>query len=85
MTITRILLPNLCQSHFPSMTDVIRYYTELARLNKRERAMDADMFLQGQKDCLDGKPHKSGKGESYDRGYAAQYEMEQVQEAMSRG
>lgn len=47
--------------------------------------MNADEFMQGQKDCRDGKPHEAGKGESYDRGYAAQYEWEQVQEAMTRG
>ena len=47
--------------------------------------MDAMMFLQGQQDCKEGKPHESGKGESYDRGFATQYELEQVQEAMSRG
>lgn len=38
--------------------------------------MNTDLFLQGQKDCQDGKPHESGKGEDYDRGYACQYELE---------
>ncbi len=35
-------------------------------------------FLQGQRDCRDGVTHKPGKSEYYDRGYAAQYEWEQV-------
>jgi len=38
--------------------------------------MNTDDFLRGQKDCKDGKPHKSGQGEDYDRGYSAQYELE---------
>ena len=33
-------------------------------------------FLQGQQDCKDGKVH-SDKGVDYNRGYAAQYELEQ--------
>lgn len=37
-----------------------------------------DWFLKGQRDCKEGIPHKSGFGEYYDRGYAAQYELEQV-------
>jgi len=39
-------------------------------------------FIQGQKDCAEGIPHQSGKGEDYDRGYAAQYELEQVKAEM---
>lgn len=35
-------------------------------------------FLQGQRDCKAGIPHKSGKGEDYDYGYGFQYELEQV-------
>ena len=35
-------------------------------------------FLRGQADCRDGMPHKEGMGEAYDRGYACQYESEQV-------
>jgi hypothetical protein len=33
-------------------------------------------FLKGQRDCKDGKPHKSGKSADYDRGYGTQYEAE---------
>lgn len=33
-------------------------------------------FIQGQKDCRDGKAHAS-KSESYDQGYSLQYHIEQ--------
>lgn len=39
--------------------------------------MNTEQFLQGQKDCKAGKPHKSGS-DDYNRGYSAQYELEQV-------
>jgi len=42
-----------------------------------------DEFLRGQRDCMNGLPHKSDQGEDYDRGYAAQYEHEQVQTEIS--
>ena len=42
-----------------------------------DKDFDRD-FLQGQKDCEAGKPHQEGKSEAYDRGYAAQYELEQL-------
>lgn len=38
-------------------------------------------FMRGQKDCRDGLPHREGQSESYDRGYAAQYQLEQVLDA----
>jgi len=41
--------------------------------------INADEFLQGQKDCRDGVPHESGKSDSYDRGYNCQYQHEQNQ------
>jgi hypothetical protein len=37
-----------------------------------------DDFYLGQRDCERGIPHKSGMSESYDRGYNAQYELEQM-------
>jgi hypothetical protein len=40
-------------------------------------------FVNGQKDCKEGNPHKAGMSESYDRGYAVQYELEQIMEAQS--
>jgi hypothetical protein len=33
-------------------------------------------FLQGQKDCQEGIPHKPDQSEAYDRGYSAQYHLE---------
>lgn len=38
-------------------------------------------FIDGQRDCRDGKPHLDGKGESYDAGYSTQYQLEQIQSA----
>ena len=35
-------------------------------------------FIRGQRDCKNGKAHKSGQSSSYDRGYAVQYELEAV-------
>ena len=35
-------------------------------------------FMQGQMDCMAGKPHKLGVSESYTRGYSTQYELEQI-------
>lgn len=39
-------------------------------------------FVQGQKDCRDGVPHKDGNGESYDAGFRCEYELSAIQ---SRG
>jgi len=44
-----------------------------------------DDFLKGQEDCIDGVEHKAGKSEAYDRGYAAEYELEQVLTEMTNG
>jgi len=35
-------------------------------------------FLKGMADCKKGEPHKEGMGQDYDRGYRAQYEIEQI-------
>lgn len=43
---------------------------------------DINEFIDGQKDCRDGVPHKAGMSESYDRGYSVQYELQEIQ---SRG
>ena len=40
-----------------------------------------DWFLDGQRDCRDGKPHQPGKPEAYDSGYSFQYQLEQNQGA----
>ncbi len=42
-----------------------------------------DDFMRGQRDCKDGKEHKAGNSESYDSGYSAQYELEQLRGALS--
>lgn len=49
-----------------------------------ERAQHYNLFefIQGQADCRDGIPHMAGKGESYDAGYSAQYELEQMMGAI---
>lgn len=39
---------------------------------------DIHDFVNGQKDCRNGMPHKDGHGESYDAGYSFQYELEQI-------
>jgi len=44
--------------------------------------IDATEFLKGQQDCAKGIPHKEGMTDSYDRGFNAQYELEQVQGAL---
>ena len=35
-------------------------------------------FMQGMSDCEEGLEHEAGKGVDYDRGFAAQYELEQM-------
>ena len=35
-------------------------------------------FVDGQQDCRDGIPHQADRGKDYDRGYAYEYEAEQV-------
>lgn len=37
-----------------------------------------DEFLAGVQDAKDGIRHTSGKGENYDRGYSAQYGLDQI-------
>jgi len=48
---------------------------------ENEKALDGVVsvsdFIMGQRACKDGKPHQS-KSESYNRGYAFQYELEQA-------
>ena len=35
-------------------------------------------FLRGQTHCAKGIPHRPGNSEDYDRGYSAQYTLEQI-------
>jgi len=46
---------------------------------------EAQKFIKGESDCAEGLAHYSGKGEAYDRGYAAQYEREQQESNLSIG
>lgn len=43
----------------------------------------ADDFIQGQKDCQDGVPHKRNMSRDYDRGYMVEYEREQAMTELS--
>lgn len=46
--------------------------------------LETSDFLRGQSDCMNGEEHKDGQSESYDRGYSAQYELEQVRNELCR-
>jgi hypothetical protein len=37
-----------------------------------------DDFLNGQRDCMDGIPHKESSSAAYTRGYGTQYTKEQI-------
>ncbi len=41
-------------------------------------------FIEGQKDCADGKPAKQGASEDYNRGYGAEYERQQAKDWETR-
>lgn len=45
---------------------------------------NADDFLQGQRDCQAGVKHEAGRSRDYNRGYAAEYEREQVMTELSQ-
>lgn len=45
--------------------------------------MDTKEFLQGQRDCKEGLPQRRDN-DSYLRGYAAQYESEQIQSELTK-
>lgn len=42
-------------------------------------------YFRGSADCSQGVPHRADQGEAYDRGYAAQYELEQLMTERSIG
>ena len=42
-----------------------------------------DEFLRGQRDCKEGVAHKSDQSEAYNRGYATEYEKEQLDNELS--
>ena len=41
---------------------------------------NVDEFLNGQRACIDGEQCPVGSSKEFERGYAAQYELEQVVE-----
>lgn len=45
---------------------------------KTDLAKDFGDFIDGQRDCKAGRPHRAGRSEHYDRGYSAQYTLEQI-------
>jgi len=45
--------------------------------NSEDREKFAAEFLAGQRDCREGVPH-TDKSEAYNRGYATEYESEQI-------
>lgn len=42
---------------------------------------DIGDFLDGQRDCNEGVPHKPGMSESYDAGYSAEYQLQEIEGA----
>ena len=51
--------------------------------DKESTAQRINDFIQGQSDCKKGIPHKS-KSEEYDRGYSAQYTLDEVRAEQAR-
>jgi hypothetical protein len=52
---------------------------------KIEAALDkdfADMFLQGQIDCREGREAKKDMPDGYNRGFGCEYEVEQINTEM---
>ncbi|MBK8187625.1 MAG: hypothetical protein IPK77_10550 [Cellvibrio sp.] len=49
-----------------------------AQLAQRAAGYLISDFLDGMKDCRDGKLHQMGMSDSYDAGYSSQYELEQI-------
>ena len=49
-----------------------------AQEKTKERKLNSNEYLNGQRDCKDGVQHVEGKHPDYDAGYASQYEAEQL-------
>lgn len=49
-----------------------------AQIAERAAGYNILQFLDGMKDCKEGKPHQMGMGESYDAGYGTQYELQEI-------
>lgn len=56
---------------------------KVIRGTEKRYAIDADHFVRGGMDCRHGEPHRPGQHPDYDRGYSAQYEMEQIKTELS--
>ena len=46
-----------------------------------ENINDTTEWLSGANDVKEGNEHQEGQSEDYDRGYAKQYEFEQIKDA----
>lgn len=56
----------------------------MSNLSRVESVEFCDDFLRGQYDCSKGVPHKADKSDAYNRGYAAEYELEQVTSELTK-
>lgn len=56
---------------------------EYRRLEVEAAGCEFSEFVRGQLDCQKGEPHKPDQSESYNKGYAAQYQHEQNMTAAS--
>lgn len=54
-------------------------------MEQKPNNIDALDFIQGQKDCRDNGEAKENMSESYYRGFAAQYQLEQNMSELSYG
>lgn len=52
--------------------------TAVAEPVKRSEGQIVSDFIRGQSDCKEGIPHRANQSHDYDRGYSAQYEIEQI-------
>lgn len=64
--------------------DRLKQFAEEIAKERRRRFFDTSLFIDGMRDCERGIPHKSGMSKSYDRGYNAQYELEQIRTERTR-
>lgn len=47
--------------------------------------LDTFEFIRGQADCREGVPHKEGQSESYDAGYGAEYQLQEINSNNQKG
>jgi len=67
------------EQNFKDIFTTDKPLTNLERVhNWHKKKLDADDFLEGQSDCKLGVAHRAGNSDSYDRGYAAQYEWTEI-------